>query len=1271
MRNKGTLLAAVITLAVITGLVSSVNAVDSSLWTSGGVIKKQLLVANVQDYNSEKYCKVEEKYEIFYRVTWPTKAFSYRYPVTACWYNTNIGEVGTTGGRIYFNSPNGENVIRTSDVSYNMFYPLGQNDKMAMTANNGTSFFRNLFIYDNLESRLTLSTSSNAELYSFNRQNGWRLNDSSGNGLNMNHMDQSQNGDWLIVEGINGFMRVNTKTKEILTFESPQYGYGSGTNPTYQLTISNSGRYAIISGGNISSRVTYIYDLESCQIIAGQPLQMASGCGKRNLKGDAFPALTTMQALSRTIFSADETNITVDVPGGNPVNRYVITSPLAEPNYMDYLALGDSYSSGEGEYQNEFYKKGTDGDGEHQTTWAAGISEFPYSIEKCHLSTRSYPHLLSLSAGLSDDQFHSVACSGSKANDVVNSDSKDQISRRYNGKFNQYINVSNPDALILSKNMAATNFVPGRAAQIEFVQKYKPKVASIGIGGNDIDFAGKIKSCIIPMSCSWATDLRYTSAKQIQTELYGSLDDLYTKLKSASNTTTFVAVGYPNVISEDDDSCAPNVLLNAVERRYASEIVSYMNATIKAAAAKHNIKYLDISESLQGDRLCDESYDGKAVQALSVGDDYGVPVLVPTLSGMKQYYVGFGAESYHPTHIGHEMIAASISEKLGSSSIANYDPCPDKNYAICFEGVSKSAPSIPPYFSEYAQYQPEYVTEVTTFEGAIGIDENEAVGTGKSADLLAPINNASQEIKLAPNQSVPVTMHSTPQQVGTMTVGTDGQVRGSIIIPADAEPGPHTLVINAKDSLYRDMTMYQQIFVYDTLEDFDGDGVLNTDEKCGMFEPINQDEDRDGLDDACDGIIGGEPDTTVPTITANLNSQPNDAGWFKDDVTVTWSISDDIDTELVAPAGLVANKEGEHVYTSNEVCDVAGNCATGSVTIKIDKTSPVVAATFNDMPNQNGWFNHDVTIDWLATDNHSTVTNPGPVHATQEGQHTYDSEDVCDAAGNCAKGTVTLKIDKTSPTLTSLSFSKNPKSVSENSQLSATINDDHGIERAEYFIGETGNLGQDASMELDGSQATTVFGIDFSTGVYKISVRAQDIAGNWSSAVSDYLVVYDPSSGLRIHGARMVDLATEDNQLPWVTEQPVQGKFAFSVRYGSDGNIVPQSDFQFAYVAGSQCGAKQAQCRKLELNTTQINWLTTTGSNQEIGTFSGKAKLKVDGAEQPVSFVVNARDGVRAGPVSNDAFALTVYDGENPYSSPLLYFVLQTETDRGNIKIKQ
>ena len=1249
--------------ALFVGLYSVARASTPSTWVATGEVKKERIATGVYNDNSQKYCTVKEKYEIFYRVTWPVKAFSYKWPVKTCWYKTNVGEVGKSGGRIYVTAPNDESVVRTTEENYNMFYPLGYNDKIAMTANNGSSFFRFLYIYDDFQSRLTLTTSSNVEQWNFDRQNPWMLRDASGAGLNMNHIGRSSNGDWLIVEGGNGFMRINAKTKETLTFERQLYGYGYGLNPTYELTISDSGRYAIVSGGNLYTRDTHIYDLSTCQPVQGAPLSVATGCVKRDLKKDVFPQLTAAQTLSNAIFSGDETNITVSVPGAYMSDQYVIAAPGHDVFGMEYLALGDSYSSGEGETNGRnYYMKGTDGDGEFLEVWNTGLANFPYKKEKCHLSIRAYPFILSRTASLTERQFNSIACSGSTTTDLIGPINSEGRDVRYNGSFSQLGFIESDTVQQNVKYSALTNYLPGREKQIEFVSRYKPRVATVGIGGNDIQFSNKLKECITSVyTCSSAGDLRPITGKDVQ-QLYTTLTETYSELYNASKATKFYAVGYPEVVG--DEACDANVLLDSYEKEYAKQLVKYLNTVVKAAAKKEGFGYLDISQSLNGRRLCDT---GKpAVNALTIGND-----IVPLISiDDNQYLHVVGNESFHPTPEGHVLIAESITNLLGAS-INNSNPCGSLAVSKC---ASESIDfSIPAYFQVSSTQKDLIVRQMIVDYAQNQTDEYiEALkkNTQHSINLVVDSSRAVQ--KLWPNQTLTIIMHSTPKQVGTMTTDSNGNITGSFTVPSDIEPGYHTLLINAKDSLYQDIALYQQIFVYDSLEDFDGDGTLNTDEKCGVVEPIHKDEDRDGVDDACDGIIDIKPDTTPPTITAQLSQQANENGWHKDDVKITWSVKDDTDTEFTAPAEITANREGEHTYSSAEVCDTAGNCTTGSATIKLDKTAPKISGRTTDNPNRYEWLNHDTSIEWTATDDMSVVTNPPMTAANQEGEHVYNSAEVCDQADNCNVGEITVKIDKTAPLVSMLSFSKNPKSVDEHSVLSTfTQETSSGIVDAEYYIGEDPGLGNGATLLNGGNSIYTTFGTDFGTGVYKITVRVQDYAGNWSTTLSDYLVVYDATSGVRLRGARWINLLPSTTNLPWLSSTTAtSGKFAFSVRYGADGNVTPQSDFQFAYKTGDNCNKQNASCHNFEFNATSIKWLTITGSNQETGIFSGLGSIKSDAQVQPVAFVVYARDGERLSPTGTDNFSMTLYPEGSSFGTSLLHFVAPTDVGRGNIKIK-
>ena len=1252
-----------ICLCVVAFLVSiRVNAIESSIWINPNVGTKSLFQNNVNEYVGDKFCNTHTEYEIEYSTLLGSRKFLKLNPVDACWYTTSYGLIGYNApySRVYVKVSNQSNsVVRLTDNTYGM--SLGKTNAMAYTYYMN-SYSRMLYIYENITSRLSLSKNGSFDQYTLDRSTSpWKLQYADGSLVGVNKIFSSQNGEWLVVEGGSGFIRINVKTKEVLTFESAIYGYGYGSDPTHELAISDDGRYAIVGGGPLNTKITYIYDLSSCFPNANK-YQPATGCGKRNFKADYFGEMAVNRAPSNFLFSTDNESIITNVLNNlGTTDKYIVTAPGKSEHLMEYIALGDSYSSGEGEYDGKHsYLGGTDGDGAELPEWQTLLPDFPYEIEKCHLSNRSYPYLLANTANLGGMQFVSTACSGSTMLDVTGSIS----GGLYDGKFKQFKNYSNTEEIVKDIQKKAINLhVPGRSSQIEFITKYKPKTVTIGIGGNDINFSAKVKECLNAGTCSSATTLKHYTGLEIY-NLHKKLMDTYKRLGEAGPTTRFYVVGYPQIIS-NDDTCALNVGLNFEERILARNIISYLNQVIKSAAESAGFTYLDIENSLAGEQLCDESYDGKAVQGIVGGNDIGFQLPNKTTVNF------IGNESFHPTHIGHAMIANAISAQLNNQSIIEYRKCVLINGLRCPSG-NNSPPPIPTYFTSENTNNSEYVVNAKSFDSIYEINDQPGVQQGATVPLKQPLTDSREVLRLAPTQTASVTMYSSPQNVGTMTVDINGNASGAITIPAGAEAGYHTIVINIKDSLYRNVTLYQQIFVYDTLEDFDGDGIANADEKCGMVNPANVDEDRDGIDDACDGIISAAPDTTAPTITAHLSSEPNQNGWYKDDVTVSWTVSDDVDTDLVAPADLIANKEGENTYESGEVCDKAGNCAKGSISIKLDKTKPIVNAGTTNTSNQNGWLNSDTIINWSASDNLSIASNPQSTLANLEGEHTYNSDEVCDDAGNCTSGLITVKIDKTAPVVASIAFTKNPKAVSERSELSSNVvESESSITEAEYFIGDDLGLGSGATMNVNGNTMSTKFGTDFGTGVYKISIRAKDAADNWSNVESDYLVVYDATSGVRLRGSRMVELNSGSNQLPWVGgSNSMQGKFAFSVRYGGDGKVTPQSDFQFAYKVGTNCMKLPHNCHSFELNATSIKWLTTTGSNQEVGIFNGVGTLKSDDQSQPVAFTVYAQDGERLSPLANDTFSVSLYPESGSFGTSSLYFVAPTEVGRGNIKIR-
>jgi hypothetical protein len=83
-------------------------------------------------------------------------------------------------------------------------------------------------------------------------------------------------------------------------------------------------------------------------------------------------------------------------------------------------------------------------------------------------------------------------------------------------------------------------------------------------------------------------------------------------------------------------------------------------------------------------------------------------------------------------------------------------------------------------------------------------------------------------------------------------------------------------------------------------------------------------------------------DTVAPVVTGSPDRPANDVGWYDAPVTIDWHATDDSGTAS-DPPDTVAGTEGRAVsYVSEPSCDPSGNCATGSISLSIDLTDPVV-----------------------------------------------------------------------------------------------------------------------------------------------------------------------------------------------------------------------------------------------------------------------------------------------------------------------------------------
>lgn len=665
------------------------------------------------------------------------------------------------------------------------------------------------------------------------------IRDAASNPIQIKEFGFSANGKWMVAEILHvGLARIDLATNKMTLFSTETFRYGYGQSASFTLAITNDGQ-SVLKSGSLAGH-TKVYDLDGCLNTAGFDTNLrpysVQGCKEKSLSAFFAHKLGHGNFYLHSVRYDESVQdflglLVENKPEGTKLRKVRLSLDGIEPRPVSYIAMGDSFASGEGDNDDSWYEEGTN-DGK--------------DINLCHLSKRSYPYLIAQDFAV--DDFFSVACSGARQEHV-----SDVI---------QY-----PAS---RENTPLGKFLPGTEKQIDYLTQ-NPSFVTISIGGNDMGFGSILLECLFPGTCPYADTqtARNKLAGQIKNE-FGNLVDTYQSISNkTSNRSRFFVIGYPEFIEGEGGSCGLNVQLNDAERYFIQQTTRYANDVIEAAAKHAGVHYIDAEKALEGRNLCSHVEDRlMAVNGVTVGDDKTVPWYVH-FANQRIFVgnVGIANESFHPNELGHKLIRDSIVNSLGENP-ADFQVCGEVEILICPD-LSFQAPDPDPNYFGSLEYSPgEPLSTRTQFEvfryGGLRINLSTPSG-----------------IDFAPNSLVNVEIHSTPTSLGQFSADENGKLSADITIPDSVTPGFHEIHLFGKNIAGEKVDYFQQVFIAGPEGDINANNTPDSQESCGWVPDSGVDQDKDGVDDACDGNIsepptqaGGSSQPSSPGTISGVNNNP-------------------------------------------------------------------------------------------------------------------------------------------------------------------------------------------------------------------------------------------------------------------------------------------------------------------------------------------------------------------------------------------------------------
>jgi len=577
----------------------------------------------------------------------------------------------------------------------------------------------------------------------------------------------SKNGKWIVVELRNAGIAVidseKFTTRQLVT---DGYMYGYGMDPSLQLAVSDDGKKVAVTGQNAGFTVIERTDRCGQELIGNLSKQTGMiTCPSSDLRvGIHFP---NFHSTEQPRFYGDGYQLEVVVNSwvdGSRIVNFVAHGAETSPK-LKLLAFGDSFTSGEGEENESYYRSGTN-----------------QGFDRCHVSGRSYPMLLVQAVGYSLEDAKTVACAGATTGDIYG------VISSYWGQ-GERLGAKGLKLTLAERNKiqedAVYAFQPGHTLQSTFLERHRPDKLLVGIGGNDAGLMGKLRTCVMPDTCEWVSSEGLRSSADEIKRLYEKLTSLFAYISQTSPGTKVFVVGYPNII-DSNGTCDPvtTILLNQSERVYIERSIEYMNKVIRAAAKHAEFTYLDVEKSMDGKRLCNSGPLG--MNGLRLGDDISISGSLPMLKII-------GSETFHPTPLGHDLMARAIL-----ANNPNLQPS-----ATC---ISDPMACIPAPVNIEA---PEY----WGVSGQSGVSLHAEEFATQSVNDMHVYDISIPAGMFEPGSNVRIEMRSNPVTLATLVVDTRGELEGRINIPSDSMHGFHTLHVLGENREGASVDVYQTITV--------------------------------------------------------------------------------------------------------------------------------------------------------------------------------------------------------------------------------------------------------------------------------------------------------------------------------------------------------------------------------------------------------------------------------------------------------------------------